>query len=288
GGIGRKDDTWKFSVGGIVAPAKADKGIRLDMLVEVQKTPQGVIILGNANVEVASGTQIGRATIEINMPERRVSGSIVFGLDYKALTAKAQLDLCVKFSEYWYVYGKANIDVLKFFKADGVIIVANNWNWQHDGKTQLMSGIYVELNSLFKIDANWYVVKWGVNFDRHAMVYIGWNGDFAGEINMAGGAYAWIGFGPFDLIQARANMGLAAHLSYIEPEWSAGARGNFRLEGTIGWCGNAGCWSICWKCFVRIFGHCVFALPTGAKACIGMNAYIEYSTSKGMSYDISF
>ena len=288
GGIGRKDDTWKFSIGGIVAPAKADKGIRLDLLVEVQMTPKGVIILGNAGVDVASGTQIGRATIEINIPERRVSGSIVFAMDFKALKASAQLDLCVKFDQYWYVYGRANIDVLKFFKNDGIIIVANNWDWQHDGQTRRMSGIYVELNSMFAVNANWYVIKWGVNFDRHAMVYIGWNGDFAGKIDMAGGAYAWIGFGPFDLIQARASMALGANLSYIEPEWTAAARGNFSLQGSIGWCGNAGCWTICWKCFVKIFGHCVFALPTGAKACIGMNAYVEYATSKGMSYSISF
>jgi hypothetical protein len=151
-----------------------------------------------------------------------------------------------------------------------------------------MNGIYVELNSVFGVNANWYVIKWGVNFDRHAMVYIGWNGDFAGSIDMAGGAYAWIGFGPFDLIQANANMSLAAHLSYIEPEWSAGARGHFSLQGSIGWCGNANCWSICWKCFIKIFGHCIFALPTGAKACIGMDAYIEYATSKGMSWSVSF
>ena len=288
GGVGRKGDVWKFSVGGIIAPAKADKGIKLDLLVEVQKTPAGVIILGNASVEVGSGTQIGRATLEINMPERRVNGSIVFGMDYKALTASAQLDLGIKFGEYWYVYGRANINCLKFFKADGVIIVANNWQWQHDGKTQLMSGIYIELNSLFNVDANWYVIKWGVNFDRHAMVYIGWNGDFAGRIDMAGGAYAWIGFGPFDLIQARASMALGANLSYYEPEWTVGARGSFSLQGSIGWCGNANCWTICWKCFARIFGHCVFALPTGAKACIGMNANIEYATSKGMTWDISF
>ncbi len=288
GGIGRKDDVWKFSVGGVIAPAKADKGIRLDILVEVRKTPEGVIILGNAEVDVANGTQIGRATLEINLPDKRVSGSIVFGLDYKALTANAQLDLCVKFGEYWYVYGRANIDVLKFFKNEGIIIVANNWQWQHDGQTRLMNGIYVELNSAFNVNANWYVVRWGVNFDRHAVVYIGWNGDFSGEIDMKGGAYAWIGFGSFDLIQARADMGLAAHLSYIEPEWSAGARGNFNLKGSIGWCGNTGCWSICWKCFVRIFGHCVFALPTGATACIGMNADIQYATSRGMTWSVSF
>ena len=288
GGIGRKGDVWKFSVGGIIAPAKADKGIKLDLLIEVQKTPAGVIILGNAGVEVGNGTQIGKATIEINMPERRINGSIVFAIDYKALTASAQLDLGIKFGEYWYVYGRANINCLKFFKADGVIVVANNWQWQHDGKSQLMSGIYIELNSLFNVDANWYVIKWGVNFHRHAMVYIGWNGDFAGRIDMSGGAYAWIGFGPFDLIQARANMALGANLSYYEPEWTVGARGNFSLQGSIGWCGNANCWTICWKCFVRIFGHCVFALPTGAKACIGMNANIEYATSKGMTWDISF
>ncbi|MFZ1683339.1 MAG: carboxypeptidase regulatory-like domain-containing protein [Candidatus Zixiibacteriota bacterium] len=288
GGIGRKDDTWRFSVGGIVAPAKADKGIRLDILVDVQMTPRGVIILGNANVQVGNGTQIGRATLEINIPEKRVAGSIVFGMDFKALKASAQLDLCVKFDEFWYVYGRANIDVLKFFKADGVIIVANNWDWQHDGKVERMSGIYVELNSVFNVNANWYVVKWGVNFDRHAMVYIGWNGDFKGKIDMSGGAYAWIGFGPFDLINARADMGLTAHLSYIEPEWTAGARGHFSLQGSIGWCGNANCWTICWKCFIKIFGHCIFALPTGAKACIGMDAYIEYATSKGMSWSVSF
>ncbi len=288
GGIGRKDDVWKFSVGGVIAPAKADKGIRLEINVEVDKTPEGIIILGNAMVDVADGTQIGRATLEINIPEKRVNGSIVFGMDYKAITASAQLDLGVKFGEYWYVYGRARIDVLKFFTNEGVIVVANNWQWQHDGKTQLMSGIYIEVNSNFNVNANWYVVRWGVNLDRHAMVYIGWNGDFAGEINMNGGAYAWIGFGAFDLIQARANMGLAAHLSYIDPEWTAGAHGQFSLKGSIGWCGNTGCWNICWKCFIRIFGHCIFALPTGATACIGMNADIEYATSHGMTWSVSF
>jgi hypothetical protein len=292
GGIGRKDDTWKFSVGGIIAPARADKGIRLDILVEVQKTPKGVIILGNAAVDVADGTNIGKATLEINMPEQRVLGSIVFGMDFKAVKATAQLDLGIQFGQYWYVYGKANINMLGFIKADGVIVVANNWEWKHDGQTQLMKGIYIELSSRYDVNADWYVIKWGLNFSQKGTLYIGWNGDFAGSIDMSGGAYAWIGLdlGLFslDLIEARASFALAAHISRINEEWACGARGNFRLEGTIGSCPNASCWSICWKCYWRIFGHCVFALPSGAKGCVGMNAYVEYSESKGVSCDISF
>ena len=292
GGVGRKDDTWKFSLGGIIAPSRADKGIALDILVEVYKTPAGVIIYGNADVEVAGGTAIGRATIELNFPAKRVCGSIVFGYDKEALKATAQLDIGLQFGEYWYVYGRASISFLEFFKADGVIVVANNWEWQYKGQTRVMSGIYVELTSNFRIDANWYVIKWGVYFDRYAMVYIGWNGDFAGKVNMAGGAYAWIGFdlGLFsiDLIEARGNIALAAELSKTGPEWLARANGRFDLAGTIGYCPNAGCWRICWKCFIRIFGKCIFALPTGAKGCIGLNAQVEYSTSKGMDIDVSF
>ena len=139
-----------------------------------------------------------------------------------------------------------------------------------------------------KVDANWYIIKWGFNFDRHGTLYIGWNGDFSGSIDMAGGAYAWIGFGSFDLIEARGAFALGAHLSYVADEWRAGARGRFSLEGKIGYCRNASCWSICWTCCIRVFGLCIFAVPTGAKACIGMNAFFDYSTSRGTTWDISF
>jgi hypothetical protein len=100
-----------------VAPAKADKGIRLDIKVEVQKTPRGVIILGNADVQVGGDMNVGKATFEINLPEERITGSIVFAMDFKAAKASAQLDLGVQFGRYWYIHGRANLNVLEIIKA---------------------------------------------------------------------------------------------------------------------------------------------------------------------------
>jgi hypothetical protein len=81
---------------------------------------------------------------------------------------------------------------------------------------------------------------------------------------------------------------VAANISKYGSEWTAGARANARLEAVLGWCSSGGCWSICWKCYVRIFGACVFALPTGAKACASMHADINYSTSRGMDISVGF
>ena len=292
GGIGRTDDTWRFRLGGHISPAKLDKGISLDIDVEVHSTPQGVIILGNASVEVAGNLQIGRATLEINIPEERVVGSIVLEYNKEALVIGAQVDRGVQFGKYWYVHGMAKIKFLEFFHADGVFVIANNWEWQHKGTLKKISGIYVELNSDFRVDANWRVIRWGLYFDRHGMIYIGWNGDFAGSIDMRGGANAWIGLdlGIFEisLIQAQANMAFAAAISKTGPEWAAMAHGNFSLEATIGYCNNARCWSICWTCILRIFGKCIIPFPTGAKACAAMSADVSYSTSRGTSVSVSF
>ncbi len=292
GGIGRKDDTWRFLLGGRISPAKADKGISLDIDVEVHSTPKGVIILGNASVEVAGNLQVGRATLEINIPEERVMGSIVLEYNKEALVIGAQVDLGVQFGQYWYIHGIAKIRFLEFFRADGEFVIANNWQWQHKGQLRTISGIFVELSSDFQVDANWKVIRWGVYFNRNGMVYIGWNGDFAGSISMAGGAHAWVGLdlGIFEisLIQARGSLALAAAISKNGSEWAANAHGAFTLEATLGYCNNARCWSICWKCILRIFGKCIIAFPTGAKACASMNADIRYSTSGGTSVSVSF
>jgi hypothetical protein len=292
GGIGRKDDTWRFALGGRIAPAKLDKGISLDVDVEVHSTPRGVIIIGNASVEVGGSLQVGRATFELNFPEERIVGSIVCEYNKEALKISAQIDLGVQFGKYWYIHGKAEIKFLEFFNANGEIVIANNWEWQHGDSVRVMRGIYVELNSDFKVDADWKVIRWGVYFDRYAMLYIGWNGDFAGAIKMRGGANAWIGIdlGVFEisLIQAQADMALAASLSKTGSEWAAAAHGNFSLQATIGYCRNANCWSICWTCVWRMFGHCIIAFPTGAKACVGMAADINYSTSHGTQVSVSF
>jgi hypothetical protein len=291
GGIGRKDDTWKFAFGGSIAPARADKGIALDINVEVQKTPRGVIILGDANVVVASKLAVGKATFELNFPENRLTGSIIFGYDLEALKASAQLDMGVKFGEYWYINGKAEISFLEFFKANGVIVVANNWPWTHDGKTEIMSGMYVALVSGFNVDANWYIIKWGFSYNNNASLLIKWNGDFAGKIAISGSAYAWIGLdlGIFtiDLIEARGSIALAGEVSKTGPEWVFDASAAIKAEATIGHCPNARCWSICTTCYIRIFGTCVFALPTGAKACVTLNAKFKYSTSGGIDVDVS-
>jgi hypothetical protein len=293
GGLGRKDDTWKFSLGGIIAPARMDKGISLDILVEVQLTPEGVIIIGNADVEIAGNIAVGRAYIELNFPKERITGSIMFGYDVGVIDLKAQLDIGIQFGQYWYIHGRGSINFLEFFKADGVIAVANNWEWTQGGRTWTLSGFYLELNSDFNIGADWYVIKWGVYFNRHALVYIGWSGDFTGQIDMAGGAWAWIGLdlGIFtiDLIEVRGDIALGAKIFKNGSEWGAGAKAKVRLEAALGSCSrNAGCWSICWTCYVRIFGACVFALPTGAKACASMNLNVDYSSSKGIEVHASF
>lgn len=290
GGLGRKGETWMFSLGGVIAPPRAEKGVSLDIDVKVELTPKGVIIIGNADVELIGKYAIGRAYLEINIPEERVIGSIQFGYDADVIKLTAYLDFGVQFGKYWYIYGHGNINFLEFFKADGVIAVANNWEWTHDGKTQTLSGFYLELNSDFKFDADWYIIRWGVYFNRHAMLYIGWSGDFAGEIEMAGGAYAWIGLdlGIFeiDLITVRGDIALGAKIYKTGSDWGAAAHAGIRLEAILGSCRSGGCWSICWKCYVRVFGACVFALPTGAKACAVMQLYIDYNSTSGIDVKV--
>jgi hypothetical protein len=155
-----------------------------------------------------------------------------------------------------------------------------------------MNGIYINVGSSFGYNANWYVIKFGMNLQQRAILDIDFNHGVSGSIEMSGSAYAWIGFdlGLFslDLIEARGSFALGAHVVVRDDEIAAGANGSFRLEGTIGSCPNAGCWSICWKCYCRIFGACIFALPTGAKGCIGMNAFVEYSNRRGLNVDVSF
>lgn len=281
GGLERKGETWKILLGGVIAPPRAEKGVSLDIDVEVSLTPKGVVIIGNADVELIGKYAIGRAYLEINIPEERVIGSIQFGYDADAIKLTAYLDFGVQFGEYWYIYGHGDINFLEFFKADGVIAVANNWEWSHDGKTEILSGFYLELNSDFKLNADWYIIRWGVYFNRHAMLYIGWSGDFAGEIEMAGGAHAWIGLdlGIFeiDLITVRGDIAIGAKIYKTGSEWGAAAHAGIRLEAILGSCRRGGCWSICWKCWW------IFCVPTGAKACATMQLYIDYNSTTGVA-----
>jgi hypothetical protein len=277
GELGRQGDTWTFGFGGVIAPARADKGIRLAASVIVNKTPAGVIILGNAEVEIAGGVTVGTATIEINIPENWVYGSITFGYDKDLLKLTAQLDIGLKFGQFWYIYGQAHCDFLKFFTADAVVVVANNWFWS--AKNRVMRGIYIEIGDHFKTDQDWAVLEWGIYFERNAKLEITWSGDFAGSISMRGGAYAVIKIPVIDISVASASgdFALMAYVSKTGSAWVAGARADVALSVALGCCDrNDGCWDVCWWWIV----------PCGIKGCATLHLAIEFGSS-GMDIDVS-
>ncbi len=286
GGVGLKDDTWRFMIGGTIAPQKSDKGINLSVEVNVYLKPSGVILTGSADVEVASSIHAGHGEFKYDIPKGQLDGYIMYVYDNDALQMNGQINFGVHFGKYWYLHGIADVNFLEFFTARGTVIAANNWPYYHDGETIIVKGIMVDITRDFYFGGDYGVIGWGVGFNQHATMDATWAGNFSGEINMGGNAHAYVGFDPFGKLRASGKFDLGAGLSKAGSEWKANGYGKFTLAASAGSC-NASCNSICSGCAKRVWGVCVWP-KFGGKVCVGMKANVKYSSNTGTDFSVSF
>ncbi len=286
GGVGLNDDTWRFMIGGTIAPKRSDKGINLSVEVNVYLKPAGVILTGSADVEVASSIQAGHGEFKYDIGKGQLDGFILYQYDNDALKMNGQVNFGVHFGKYWYIHGTADVNFLEFFTARGLVIAANNWPYYYDGETKIVNGFIVDISRNFGIGGDYGVVGWGVSFYQHGVMEATWSGNFKGQIDMNGRAHAYIGFDPFGTLRASGLFGLGAGLSKTGSEWKANGYGNFSLAASVGSC-DANCNSICAGCAKKVWGVCVWP-KFGGKVCVGMKANVNYSSRTGTDFKVTF
>ena len=285
GGLGCKENVWRLSLGGRIAPMKADMAVALDALAEVYITPKGPIFLGEANVLVGGNIAVGKALIEINIPDRLIAGSIILGIKKGPVEVNAQVDMGVKFWEYWYIHGRIALKLFEMIDAQGDIVLADNWEFTRRGDSRIINGLYM-VADIPPIDesGDYFLIGYGLYLKQEAYLSVPWSGKVSGALSLDGDAYAFVGIP--GILSARLNGSIHTK-AYVYNEgsaWFAGGRGAFALSGYAGVkCST--CNKVCWKCTVRKWGVCWWKSP-GARFCKSMDAQFNYSDRQGFTYKV--
>jgi hypothetical protein len=288
GGIGLRENVWKVSIGGRVAPMKADMAVALDMIAEIHITPKGPIVLGEANVLVGGSLAVGKATIELNFPERLIAGSIMLGIKKGPVEVNAQVDLGVKFIEYWYVHGHLNLKLFDIIDADAHIVIAQNWSFTGRRGTRNVNGLYMEGGiAPIDISGDFLIIGYGLHLDQFAYLDIPfpWPSKLDGALEINGSAYAFVGIPGF--LSARVDGSIACRASIYNQGnvWHAAGSGSFALSGYAG-VKCSSCNRACWKCVARKWGICWLKLP-GYRFCKSLDASFNYVSKQGFTAKIT-
>ncbi len=286
GGVGLKDDTWRFMIGVTIAPKGADKGLSMAVEVNVYLSPVGVILTGAADVEVANSLNVGHGEFKFDITKGELDGFIIYVYDNDALTMNGQINFGAHFGKFWYIHGTADVNFLEFFSARGLVVAAQNWPYYYNGETKIVNGLIIDISRNFSIGGDYGVVGWGLSFNQHGAMEATWSGNFRGQIDMNGRAHAYIGFDPFGTLKATGGFDLGAGLSKTGSEWRANGYGRFSLAASVGSC-NAGCNSLCAGCAKKVLGVCVWP-KFGGKVCVGLKADVKFSSRTGTDFRVSF
>ncbi len=287
GGVGRDGDTWRFSLGGTFAPATSEKSVALDILVDVYRTPEGIIIYGEGDATVGGGViALGHAWFKLDLPKSRFDGSIVMAYEKASLVVNGQIDIGAKFGKYWFVHGRANANFLQFFTANGLIVFAENWDFFYRGESRTINGYIVDLQRNLSFDGEWANVGWGISLNQHGYLIGGWDGTIAGGVGVSASAYGYVDFNVFGELRATGGFSLNANLAKDSYGFRASGTARANLEAKVGGC-NASCWSVCTYCSKKKWGICYWG-GIGGKVCLNLNASVKYSSSTGTSVSASF
>ncbi len=287
GGVGRNGDTWRFSLGGTFAPATSEKSVALDILVDVYRTPEGIIIYGEGDASVGGGAlALGHAWFKLDLPKSRFDGAITMEYSKGPLVINGQIDIGAKFGKYWFVHGRANANFLQFFTANGLIVFAENWDFFYRGESRRINGYIVDLQRNVSFDGQWGNIGWGVALGQHGYLMGGWDGTVEGGVGVNASAYGYVDFNVFGELRASGGFSLTANLANDSYGFRASGTADARLEAKVGGC-NANCWSVCSYCSKKKWGICYWG-GIGGKVCLNLKAQVKYSSNSGTSVSASF
>lgn len=269
GMLARNNGYWAFGFGGSVATAAGKESMELTLQVQVETTPNGPIIQGDAWLKTL-GVQIGEAHIVIDMPQKRFAGSVQFGLNKSGVKVTAFIDFEVKAGVYWFVGGGATFEFPKIAMLQVQAFVGKNYQgFKHtlpvtfhpDNET--LNGFHMDATMVYpKIGKSGDVFQ--LEFGYYLFGAIDWNGNLAGGIKVAGNAALdlWV-------VGFTANVDLQAAVEYKNSLLKFHGHAKFNAKAWIWPCdANSSCDDLC-------------------KFCPCITAVVDYAGNKGWEFDFS-
>lgn len=269
GMLARNNGYWAFGFGGSVATAAGKESMELTVQVQVETTPNGPIIQGDAWLKTL-GVQIGEAHIVIDIPQKRFAGSIQFGLNKSGVKVTAFIDFEVKAGVYWFVGGGATFTFPMIAALQVQAFVGKNYQGFKHTLPVMFHPDNETLNG-FHMDASMVYPKIGKNGDVFHLEFgyylfgaIDWNGNFAGGIKVSGNASLdlWV-------VGFTANVELQAAIQYKNSLLKFHGNAKFNAKAWIWPCdANSSCDDLC-------------------KFCPCITAVVDYAGNKGWEFDFS-
>ncbi|MBK8910700.1 MAG: carboxypeptidase regulatory-like domain-containing protein [Chlorobi bacterium] len=269
GMLARNNGYWAFGFGGSVATAAGKESMELTVQVQVETTPNGPIIQGDAWLKTL-GVQIGEAHIVIDIPQKRFAGSVQFGLNKSGVKVTAFIDFEVKAGVYWFVGGGATFTFPMIATLQVQAFVGKNYQgFKHTlpvtfhPDNQTLNGFHMDASMVYpKVGKSGDVFQ--LEFGYYLFGAIDWNGNLAGGIKIAGNAALdlWV-------VGFTASIDLQAAIEYKNSLLKFHGHAKFNAKAWIWPCdANSSCDEWC-------------------KFCPCITAVVDYAGNKGWEFDFS-